>query len=196
MSAGTISQTAIPAVELGDDPPFFEIVDGKKVETPPMSSYAVRIANILAFEIELHARANNLGQAVVEQIFNLRLTLDRNRRPDVAFVSYQRWPKDRPQSTQGDVWDVVPDLMVEVVSPSDRDEELVTKLREYFEAGARQVWIIYPRERLAYIHTNRLDMRIVSDAGVLTGGDVLPGFQLSLAQLFPPTTDSIPNGNA
>src|SRR5215472_15407460 len=62
MSTGTFPRSAIPAVELGDDSPLFEIIDGKRVELPPMSSYAVRIANIIAFEIQSYARANNLGE--------------------------------------------------------------------------------------------------------------------------------------
>ena len=118
-------------------------------------------------------------------------------------MSRRRWPADRPQPIEGDVWDVVPDLMVEIVSPSDKAEELQTKIREYFEAGARQVWIIYPRERLAYIQSSRLDVRPISDTGDLVGGDILPGFVLPLAQLFPPAisrdvppTSSTPNGNA
>ncbi len=87
---------------------------------------------------------------------------------------------------EGDIWDVVPDLMVEVISPSDKAEELQTKIREYFEAGARQVWVIYPRERIAYIQTNRTKIQVLTDCDSITGGDLLPGFQLPLAQLFPP----------
>ena len=186
MSTATLVNSAIPAMEMGDDPPFFEIIDGMKVEMPPMSSYAIRIANRLAFQINTFAAKHELGEAIVEDIFNLRLSLDRNRRPVVAFMSCHRWPKDRPQPTEGDVWDVVPDLMVEVVSPNDKAEELLTKIREYFEAGARQVWVIYPRERLAYLHESRFQVRIITDQEELNGGNVLPGFQYPLAKLFPP----------
>ena len=186
MSTGIMPKSGIPAMELPDDPPFFEIIDGQIVETPPMSSYAVRIANILAYQINSHTDKRDLGEAIVEQIFNLRLPMDRNRRPDVGYVSYARWPKDRPQPTEGDIWDVVPDLMVEVISPSDKAEELVTKIREYFEAGGRQVWVIYPRERLGYLYDSPTKLRIITDRENLTGGDVIPGFELPLARLFPP----------
>jgi Uma2 family endonuclease len=186
MSVAHAPTSAIPAVELGDDPPFFEIIDGIKVDLPPMSSYAVTIANRLGRHIGNHAEQNDLGEASVEDLFNLRLSLDRNRRPDVAYVSYQRWPKDRPRPTEGDAWDVVPDLMVEVVSPSDKAEELRTKIREYFEAGARQVWVIYPRERSADLFLSLTSVRVLTDRDDLDGGDVLPGFRLPLARLFPP----------
>jgi Uma2 family endonuclease len=186
MSVGHAPKSAIPAVELGDDPPFFEIIDGIKVDLPPMSSYAVRIANILSQRIAAFAEPQDLGESIVEDIFNLRLPLDRNRRPDVAFISRQRWPKDRPQPTEGDVWDVVPDLIVEVVSPSDKAEELRTKVREYFEAGARQVWVIYPRERQADLFQSLTSVRVLTDHDDIDGGDVLPGFRLPLARLFPP----------
>jgi len=187
MSMATLTARAIPAVELPDDEPLYEIIDGRKVELPPTSSYAVQIANKLAFRLNRFAEQQHLGDAWVENLFNLRLSLDRNRRPDVAFVSYVRWPSERPQPTEGDVWDVVPDLMVEVVSPSDRAEELQTKIREYFDAGASQVWIIYPRERIAQILESRTRITVVTDTENLTGGDVLPGFSVSLASLFPPT---------
>lgn len=204
MSIASISKAGVPAMELPDDPPLFEIIDGKIVELPPMSSYAVRIASNLAKAIAVQTQLTPVGEAVVEQIFNLRLSLDRNRRPDVAFVSYERWPQDRPQPMEGDIWDVVPDLMVEIISPSDKAEELLTKIREYFEAGARQVWAIYPRERLAYLYDSLVKLRIITDKEDLTGGDVIPGFQLPLASLFPPalprdvpsTSGSDSNGKA
>jgi Uma2 family endonuclease len=93
--------------------------------------------------------------------------------------------------------------MVEIISPSDKAEELLTRIREYFEAGARQVWAIYPRERLAYLYDSPVKLRVIADKDDLTGGDVIPGFQLTLAQLFPPAlprdsaaTNLETNGNA
>ena len=84
-----------------------------------MSSYAAKIATRLATRLNVHGDREKLGEAIVESLFRLPLTRDisRNRRPDVAFVSFARWPADRTQPTSDNAWDVVPDLAIEVVSP-------------------------------------------------------------------------------
>ena len=58
------------------------------------------------------------------------------------------------------------------------------KLKEYFEAGAELVWYIDPQTRSATIYTSVDKSQHVKEQGTLTGGDVLPGFELSLAKLF------------
>src|SRR5262245_19019772 len=98
-----------------DDEPLFEIIDGERVEIPPMSALACLLANYLARALNSHA-SDHLGQAVVEVLFHLALPVDRNRRPDVAFVSYEKWPKDRVVDPDVNAWDVVPNMAVEAIS--------------------------------------------------------------------------------
>src|SRR5437867_10093080 len=75
---------------------LYEIVHGQRVELPPMSVYATWVASRLASKMDAFAEANALGVAVREALFRLPFPDDRKRRPDVALVSYERWPKDRP----------------------------------------------------------------------------------------------------
>ena len=82
-----------------------------------MSAYASRVASLIVRRVGNFAETKDLGVAVTETLFRLALPVDRNRRPDVAFVSFERWPKDRPMVYRDNAWDVVPDLAVEVVSP-------------------------------------------------------------------------------
>ena len=58
------------------------------------------------------------------------------------------------------------------------------KLDEYFEAGVRLVWYIDPRSRTARIYTSRQDSKTIDETGSFDGGEVLPGFQLRLGELF------------
>jgi Uma2 family endonuclease len=169
---------------------LFEIIDGKIMELPPMSAYAVRIASSLARKLGNFAEANNLGEAVHEVLFRLPLERDRNRRPDAAFVSYQRWPKDRPMPIGGNAWDVAPDLAVEVISPTDLAEELFDKTAEYFQAGVRLVWHVYPRLRFVQVYESLTFARGLTAADELDGGAVLPGFRIPVAALFPEATAS------
>src|SRR5947209_20212628 len=99
---------AVVAPPVGDDGERYEVIDGKRVELPPRSAFAARIAVWIVFEINTFARANKLGEAVTEILFRLPLPRSRNRRPDGAFISYARWPKGRPQPARENAWDVAP----------------------------------------------------------------------------------------
>ncbi len=173
-----------PASQVNGDEALYEIINGQRVELPPMSVYATRLASRLVTKLNEFAGARALGEAVGETLFRLPLPDDRNRRPDVALVSYERWPKDRLVSEDDNAWDVVPDLAVEVISPTDRAEDLLEKVDEYFRAGVRLVWVIYPRRRLVHVYESLTQIHGRTRTDELDGGAVLPGFRLPLATLF------------
>lgn len=97
----------------------FEIVDGIEIEVPPMSAYSDEVALRIFGNLILFLEHNDIGKAQHEVLFRLPLPKERNRIPDVAFTSYERWPKDRPYPNRGKARNVVPDLAVEVMSPGD-----------------------------------------------------------------------------
>lgn len=189
----------IPPPSEVNDEPLFEVVNGQRKDLPPMSTYAVRIASRLAQR--LAAWADALGAVDTEMLFRLPVgpTGAQKRRPDVSFVSYQRWPQDRPVGYEENGWDVVPELAVEVVSPNDLADELMEKVREYFAAGVQLVWVVYPRQRLVFVHTGLTQARVLGGAGELDGEALIPGFRLPLPALFgpePPANGSQPAPSA
>lgn len=167
-----------------DNAEHYEIIDGVKVEMPPMSARATRVASDLAVFLTNYGVANQIGKAYPEMLIRLPLPIDRNRRPDVIFVPFSRWARDL-ESPDTNEWEVVPELCVEVVSPSDRADETMDKVGEYFDAGVRLVWVIYPRHRTVYVHHSLTSVRGLTHTDTLEGGDALPGFTLPLAELFP-----------
>ncbi len=171
------------AYEVPSDGPLTEVVDGEEVAKPIMSVYANVIASILARKMGNAAEAGDLGQVVAEVLFRFQPRNTRMRRPDVAFVSYQRWAKDQ-DLTSGNGWEVVPDLAVEVVSPTDLAAEVMRKVYEYLEAGVVEVWLVYPELRRVHRFDSTGGITSVGPAGVLDGGSLLPGFELPLADLF------------
>jgi Uma2 family endonuclease len=166
-----------------DDDAFYEIVDDRRVELPPMGAYAIKFAFNLAYEIQLFARSRELGQATTETLFRLRAQPSLQRRPDAAYISFERWPKGK-RIPDGNAWDVIPDLVVEVVSPTNLAEEIPTKIREYFEAGVRRAWVIYLHESLVYEYDSPRSIRVLGREDVLEGGQIIPGFRLPLEELF------------
>ncbi|MCS7167969.1 MAG: Uma2 family endonuclease [Gemmatales bacterium] len=165
------------------DEMLHEIEYGRRVEVPAMGILAIRLASQIGALLRNYGEMNRLGWHVVEGLFVLDAERDLRRRPDVAFVSAQRWPLDKPLPAQGDA-PVVPDLVVEVISPNDTAEKLLTKLLEYFRHGVRLVWVVYPLQKLVYVYTGPTAVRILTEQDELDGGEVLPGFRLQLAELF------------
>ena len=167
-----------------DDEALYEIIDGQKVEVLPMGALAGRLANRLAYHLNAHAVPKKLGEANVENLFHLPLSVDRNRRPDVAYVSYDRWPSGRRLSYEQNAWDVVPNITIETINPSDFNEEVLEKIDEYFRAGVELVWIVYPKQKQVYVYQSPTSIQVLTEKDTLDGGKVLPGFQLPLKELF------------
>ena len=182
-----MSQTTLtPEMSLGsplEGDTLYEIVDGRRVEKPPMGTFQIFVTAILDQQLGGFARTNRLGRVFPEMLFRINPAGSPMRRPDIAFVSYGRWPRDRKVNSDNG-WDVIPDLAIEVVSPSNTADEVLGKVREYFLAGVRRVWVVYPSERQVYVYQSPTRNSILGDGDDLDGEDVLPGFRLSLAELF------------
>ena len=169
-----------PGAEIGK---HYEIIDGQKMEKPTMGRIQIVVAGLLVQILGGFVRANRLGRVMPEMLFRIDPNGRRMRSPDVAFVSYSRWPQDRKVDS-GDGFDVVPELAIEVISPSNKATEVTAKIREYFQAGVLRVWVVYPADRLVYIYESPKKNIILGQGDDLDGGDLLPGFRLSLAELF------------
>src|SRR4029077_15446941 len=128
--------------------------------------------------------AQNLGHTVCHALFRLPLPIDRQRRPAVAFVAYDRWAKGRRLSESDNAWDVLPNLAVEVISPTDLAEDVQEKVAEYFRAGVTLVWVVYPRTCQAHVYESLWSIRVLSRTDELNGNAVITGFRLPLTELF------------
>src|ERR1700678_1601582 len=93
---------------------LYEVIDGRVVEKT-MGAYECWLASVIFGALNPHNTANPIGRVVQEMIFDLRPSVERERRPDVAFVSFARWARNRgiPRARS---WAVVPELAVEIVS--------------------------------------------------------------------------------
>ncbi|MFO0866847.1 MAG: Uma2 family endonuclease [Gemmataceae bacterium] len=172
-----------PPTQSLPETPLFEVVQGKFVALPPMGAFATRIATILAHSLFSFAEERMLGRVLVETLFLLDEKTKTKRRPDVAFVSYDRWAQDAEVPID-EGWNVIPNLAIEVVSPTNGGEDIITKKREYFAAGVESVWVLYPNAKEVHVFRSPTEVRIIDLSGILDGGEVLPGFQLPLARLF------------
>ena len=79
---------------------------------------------------------------------------------------------------------MAPELIVEILSPSDRAIDSMQKLREYFEIGVKVVWVLDPKARLAYVYRSPTDVRECREGDHLPGDDLFPGLGVPVATLF------------
>src|SRR5687768_5437632 len=92
------------------DEPLVEMIDGLRVELL-VSAQNTYLASRLTIRLGSSEQVERLGHVVCEMLFDLPLVgRSRGRRPDVAFVSFNRWAADRPLPEQGEHWQVAPDL--------------------------------------------------------------------------------------
>jgi Uma2 family endonuclease len=181
------SQSLIsPGNALVEDAERYEVIDGVRREKEPMGAFETVLASWLGYLINSFAMGKKLGLAVNEVLFILNASRDLKRRPDVAFVSYARWPA--PVVAREPAWNVVPDIAIEIVSPTNLAEEIDGKITDYFQAGVRLVWVFYADSGRVYVYQSPTQVSILERTDTLDGGEVLPGFQLPVAQLYTAVT--------
>jgi len=183
----TVTEDEVMAPEVVNEDRLYEFVDGRRSEKS-VGYREILLANRLCFFINKMILEQGLGIAAVEALIDLGQAGRSQLRPDLAFVSADRWPVDSPETAEN-AWPVVPDLAVEVVSPTNTAQEIEDKTVAYLAAGVRLVWIIYPTTGRIYAHEGLTAVRVITRDGELDGGAVLPGFRLPMSKLFPARTD-------
>lgn len=162
-----------PLLEKDDE--WYELVEGEVVRVSPGMFEHNRIRDKLLIALAAFAEASKLGVAVAEQPFHLfRNTV---RHPDVAFVRAGKEIPPRALPKGG------PDLAVEVVSPSNTPREMDQKVSDYFGAGSKRVWLVYPEHREVYVYGLSGVKRLRRD-DALEDAELLPGFSVRVSSLF------------
>jgi len=177
----TVQMTAEDLLGLPDDGRRFELVRGKLRVMAPVNFRHGRFVAWLVRQVGDFVDTNALGVVGTETGFVLARRPDIVLAPDIAFVQADRVPLPADQDSYAEL---APDLAIEVLSPSNRAQEMVDKVLLYLEAGTRLVWVFDPNREAVAVHTpDRLARTLLAD-DVLDGGDVLPGFSLPVAELF------------
>jgi Uma2 family endonuclease len=180
MSATKVLLTA----EQFDNYPFeedkrYELDEGELIEMTRPAYLHHRVLKNLYYELEIYCRKSRVGEVLISE--NLyALSRSTRRAPDIAIIL-----GDRRQELQGaKVIPIIPEIAVEVLSPSETPRMIHRKLKQYFEAGVKEVWLIDPEVREAEIWTGRtLPDHTLSETDPIVSA-LLPGFALPLADLF------------
>ncbi len=158
---------------------LYEWVDRTLVEKA-MGWQESMLAGILLHWLHQYLESNNLGLATGADGFS-RLFPDTVRGPDVAFVNWWRLPNGVPIDP---IPDLVPNFVIEILSVGNTRGEMARKRREYFHAGVQLVWIIDPRARNVAVYHSADNAVIADNSHLLNAGEILPGFEVNLSELF------------
>jgi Uma2 family endonuclease len=174
--------TAEELARLPDDGHRYDLLRGELLRMGPAGGEHGEIALDIGARLHTFVKAQQLGKTyAAETGFYLARDPDTVLGPDAAFVHRDRVPP--PAERRGFV-PVVPDLAVEIVSPSDSASDVLDKITSYLDAGVRVVWLVEPRRRTLTVYHADRSARILRADDELDGGDVLPGFRLRISELF------------
>jgi Uma2 family endonuclease len=105
---------------------------------------------------------------------------DSVRGPDISY-----WSRGRLKEVPLGYIEIAPDMLVEVLSPSNTWKQIRAKIKEYFAKGVRLIWVIAPEDRTLTIYQTPDEGRVLHETATVTGEDVLPGFSCRVSDLLP-----------
>ncbi len=182
MAVETGKVTAEELLGMPDDGFRYELVRGELRQIPPAGSEHGQVTLEVGRALSDHVRASDLG-AVFAAGTGFRIISDPDtiRAPDAAFVRKER--VDQLGRIKG-YSPGAPDLAVEVVSPSDTYREVIDKVYDWMDAGARMVLVVDPDRRVVTAYRSRKAVEVLTEEDVVDGGDVVPGWRMPVRDIF------------
>jgi Uma2 family endonuclease len=160
--------------------------DGELIIMSPTGGTAGRKNRRLTQQMGVWTDQDGTGEAF-DSSTTFVLPNGARRSPDVSWIKLDRWNK-LTQAQQDGFPPIVPDFVVELVSPSDlknqRYEDLQAKMQEYINNGVQLGWLIEPKAKTVEIYCTDKPVEILNNPQTLSGENVLPGFVLDLSEIF------------
>ncbi len=161
-----------------------ELIEGEIVTVPFTNRQHSEILSLVTAKMVDFVYSNKLGRVYSgDGGFLLERSVigkDTLRGIDIAYMSAANAPDPNvPSVIEGS-----PDLAIEIVSPSNAVEDIELKVNQLFRAGTRVIWIVIPGSRSVHVRTAD-SSSVLRESDTLTGGDILPGFEVKVADIFP-----------
>lgn len=164
----------------------FELIDGERIFVTPTNFWHTHLTHLFLFALREY------GAAFAEAAFVLvdsHEWVRGSRIPDVMFINSQRladYKASQPDWQEKPLL-LVPDLVVEIVSPTDSYGDVERKVARYLDDGVKLVWVVEPRSQSIIVHRqNSKQATRLTIQDSLDGDNVIPAFSLSLVNLFSP----------
>jgi Uma2 family endonuclease len=158
-----------------------ELVKGEVMRISPTGYAHGLIESQIAHLLRVFVMEHHLGRILTGEVgIYTQRDPDSVRAADVAYISNERFA----QVTSRGYLDIAPELIVEIISPGDRWTHIEDKLDEYFAIDVRLVWLVNPQKREVFVYHTPTDVTRLSADEKLSGEDVLPEFEVAVAEFF------------
>lgn len=182
MTATTALMTVEALEQNGAPDGRWELINGELVEMSPAGDDHGAYGAAIIIHLGGYVFSRRLGRVYnADTGFVIPGDSPAVRMPDVAFVRADRLPADRDRTR---FVRVVPDFAVEVISPSESGGEVLAKVVMWLEAGVRLLWLVDPAAKTVLVFAAGQAPRALTIEHTLDGGDVLPGFELPVRDIF------------
>jgi Uma2 family endonuclease len=170
----------------------FELIDGeRRPKLPPVYGHS-RIIRLIMRMLDAYALSRHVGETFNETTFIMPDRVDSNwvdgsRIPDIMYFADERIRQylENTSEPERKPLAIVPDFVIEIVSPNDKFADVMDKAQAYLRDGVRLVWVIDMQGKRAFIfEPDAENVRTLKGDALLTAEDILPGFSLKLSDLF------------
>jgi len=180
MTTNTRLMTADELIALPPGKHRYELVKGELLTMSPSGEEHGAVAVNMAALLWQFVKENDLGVVyAAETGFKLESDPDTVLAPDVAFISKDRVGRRSKGYRLG-----APDLVVEVLSPSDHKKKVERKTAQWLELGAKTVWLVDPDSRTVEVHTANLETTVFQENEELVDHDLVSGFRVRVSDIF------------
>jgi Uma2 family endonuclease len=158
-----------------------ELVNGRIVPLTPTKPEHGEVELDLGSELRAWARSSGRGRAFSGEVgIYIRRNPDTVRAADLIYISNERFA----QRTKSGYLNVAPELVVEVLSPTDRRGDVVAKIKDYLSAGVDRVWVVDSKLQSILAYRSGAEVQQFKKGDILADEELLPGFRLPVADLF------------
>ena len=174
--------TAEEFERLPDDGKRYELIDGELREMPPTAHWHGEVESNIVIRLGGYVQAHGFGSVSCGEIlYIVHRNPDRVRAADIAFIRQHRVP---PLEARQHIMEVIPDLVIEILSKHDTVEEISGRIDDWLNAGVQVLWVVDPFRRTVTIYQPGRDPTLLGEHGILEADPVVPDFRCPVAEIF------------
>jgi len=159
----------------------YELIKGELIRRPLRGRIHGSMVMRVAGPLYQHVTSNDLGIVYAAGTgFLIHRNPDTVRAPDAAFIQRRRENASEVEA----YWSGAPDLVVEIVSPTDTVGYVEDKVAEWIEADSQLLWVVSPNMHTVTVYRSLTEIEVLSENDTLNGCDVVPGLQIPIAEIF------------
>lgn len=168
-------------LNLPDDGKRYEVINGELITPPAPYTIHQTVSGNLEYELRTFVKKTKTGKVFYAPV-DVVLSETNVIQPDILFISKERSPIITEKNING-----APDLIIEIISPTNAYYDLLEKKETYEQFGVTEYWLVDPKKQRVDMYLNqghRFELKHRVESEGIVRSQVLPGFEVSLDTIF------------